>query len=257
MDRLSNEFADLARVSAEEMPDFVERTDELGAGAFPKFLNFSPMVVNHWADLYRLFRAYQFALAEPNTGKLVSFANCFPLRWDSPLDDLPEGGLEWALPEAVRQAEAGMKPNLLCAFQIVVHPTLLNHGLSYRTVTTMIETARTAGLSCLIAPVRPNRKERYPAMPFEEYIAWKREDGLPVDDWVRVHVRLGGRIIRPCHRAMLVTGSFEDWKHWTGVDFDRPGEQFVPRGLVPLQVDPITRTAAYIEPNLWIAHRVK
>lgn len=244
------------RVSAESMPDFVARTDELGAGAFPKFLNNSPMVVNHWADLYRLFREYQFALRDPGTGFLVSFANCFPLRWDSPLDRLPEGGLEWALPEAVRQAETGVLPNLLCAFQIVVRPDLLNRGLSYHTVKAMIETARAHRFRHLIAPVRPNRKERYPAMSFDEYVAWIREDGLPVDDWIRVHVRLGGRIVRPCHQAMLVTGSFEDWKNWTGVDLDLPGNHLVPRGLVPLEVDPVARTAAYIEPNLWIAHHV-
>ena len=39
--------------------------------------------------------------------------------------------------------------------------------------------------------VWPNRKHRYPLTPMEKYITWTNGEGLPYDNWLRVHVRLG------------------------------------------------------------------
>jgi hypothetical protein len=52
-------------------------------------------------------------------------------------------------------------------------------------------------LDGLIAPVRPSQKERYPLVPIDRYAGWRRPDGLPFDAWMRVHARLGARILRP------------------------------------------------------------
>ena len=56
--------------------------------------------------------------------------------------------------------------------------------------------ARLHGLRRLIACVRPTLKDRYPLVPIERYLEWRRDDGLPFDPWIRLHVRLGGRIAR-------------------------------------------------------------
>ena len=48
-----------------------------------------------------------------------------------------------------------------------------------------------AGLAHLIAPVRPNLKERYPTIAIGRYAGWTREDGTPFDPWIRVPSRLG------------------------------------------------------------------
>jgi hypothetical protein len=48
-----------------------------------------------------------------------------------------------------------------------------------------------AGLAHLIAPVRPNLKERYPTIAIGRYPGWTREDGTPFDPWIRVPSRLG------------------------------------------------------------------
>ena len=82
-----------------------------------------------------------------------------------------------------------------------------------------------------------------------------REDGLPVDPWLRVHVRAGGRIEKVARRSMVVPGTVEEWREWTGLAFDKTGPVAVPRALVPVHCDVEHGTATYVEPNVWVVHR--
>ena len=77
-----------------------------------------------------------------------------------------------------------------------VLPTYQGGGLSKVIIEVMAAMARSSGLAPLVAPVRPNQKHLYPLTPIERYVAWQRSDGLPFDPWLRVHVRLGGKVVR-------------------------------------------------------------
>jgi len=57
--------------------------------------------------------------------------------------------------------------------------------------------ARRHRLQALIAPVRPNWKERYPLAPMAPYGCWRRPDGLLFDPWMRVHERIGATVLNP------------------------------------------------------------
>jgi hypothetical protein len=81
--------------------------------------------------------------------------------------------------------------------------------LSGVVLTAMAGMARDAGLDHLIAPVRPNHKDRYPTIPIEQYAQWTRADGEPFDPWVRVHTRLGARIGPAIPRSLHITGYWE------------------------------------------------
>ena len=70
-------------------------------------------------------------------------------------------------------------------------------GLSRFIIEAMAAAGRAAGLGPLIAPVRPSWKDRYPLIPIAAYAAWRRHDGLPFDQWMRVHARLGAAVLRP------------------------------------------------------------
>ena len=61
-----------------------------------------------------------------------------------------------------------------------------------------------------------------------DYAFRTREDGLPVDPWLRVHVRAGGGIDRVAPRSMVIPGTVEEWRDWTGLPFDRTGPVDVP-----------------------------
>jgi hypothetical protein len=66
-----------------------------------------------------------------------------------------------------------------------------SRGLAPAVLAAMSALASQAGFTDLIAPVRPNLKERYPTIAIERYAHWTRPDGQPFDAWMRVHARLG------------------------------------------------------------------
>jgi hypothetical protein len=119
----------------------------------------------------------------------------------------------------------------------------------------MAERAAAAGFDALVAPVRPNWKERYPLIPIEEYATWTRDDGLPFDPWVRVHARMDATTLRPEPHSMQITGSADEWTEWTGMEFPADGRYVFPHGLAPLDVH--DGTGRYWEPNVWMLHRVR
>jgi len=114
--------------------------------------------------------------------------------------------------------------------------------------------ARLRRYRALIAYGRPTLKERYPLVPIDRYAAWTREDGLPFDPWIRVHVRLGGRIFRAAPRSMTMTGSVADWESWAGMAFPESGEYVVPRAASLVHIDREAAIGTYDDPNVWVVH---
>jgi hypothetical protein len=56
---------------------------------------------------------------------------------------------------------------------------------------------------------------------------------------------------------MTVTGTLAQWREWTGLAFDAPGEVLVPGALLPLHCEPGHDFAVYVEPNVWVHHRLE
>ena len=100
----------------------------------------------------------------------------------------------------------------------------------------------------------PNWKARYPLTPIKRYAAWTRPDGLPFDPWLRVHARLGGRILRAEPRSLRISGRVADWEEWVGMAFPDTGRYVFPDGLALLHVDRERDLGLYHEPNIWVAH---
>ena len=230
-----------------------ERAQKLVSEAFAPFMDHSRVVNDYWSFLYERWADWQFLLAD-TAGNAVVLGNCFPMHLDVDADELPDGGVEWALEEAVKQSEDGIRPNTAVAFQIVISDGARGQGLSYRSIDAMKELCRTHSVEALFAPVRPNRKEQYPTMPIDEYVAWRRDDDLPVDDWMRVHIKTGGEMLNICHRSFVVEGTLDDWERWTGRRFAGSGPQPVEGALAPVIVE--GDVATYVEPNVWFRHRL-
>jgi hypothetical protein len=140
---------------------------------------------------------------------------------------------------------------------IVVSRERLGHGISGRAISAMAEVVSRHGLADLVAPVRPTDKHRYPLIPMERYIHWRRDDGLPFDPWIRVHERVGGEILHSASAAMRVTGSVAEWEGWTGIALPESGLYVVPGALVPVELDRERDIGEYIEPACWVHHRVE
>jgi GNAT superfamily N-acetyltransferase len=182
--------------------------------------------------------------------------NSFPLRWDDTLENLPEGGWDWAFKEAVKDHKEGSPPNYHCAIQVIIHPDYRGHGLSVPMIQAVRALTRSKGLQALIIPIRPNEKSNYPLISLDDYITWKTEEGLPLDAWLRVHTRLGGRIIKICHESKTIRGTHAEWEEWTGMKFPQSGQYVLPGALNPIEMSIEKNVGTYIEPNVWMVHEI-
>jgi hypothetical protein len=180
----------------------------------------------------------------------------FALQTERRKGELPAGGWDRVLIWAFHDRDRGVEPDTVTALEISVHPDHLGKGLSHRMLAAMRSAAATAGFAELVAPVRPNEKHKQMDLPMADYIELTRDDGLPIDAWLRTHARAGGVIDSVAPTSMAITGTLEEWRTWTGLPFDRAGEVEVPGALVPVLCVPEHDYAVYVEPNVWMRHRL-
>jgi hypothetical protein len=136
----------------------------------------------------------------------------------------------------------------------MIPPGVQGRGLSKLGIQAMGDIARAHGLGGLIAPVRPNWKERYPLTPIERYAEWRREDGQLLDPWLRTHERVGAEILKAEPRSLRITGTVAEWEEWVGMPFPETGDYVFPGGLTTLEIDREQDVGRYWEPNVWMRH---
>jgi hypothetical protein len=176
-----------------------------------------------------------------------------PLDWDGTVAGLPAG---WDGAVARAGHAPGANPGTVCALSITMAPAAGGRGLAARMIGALKRAAADAGAATLIAPVRPILKTNHPWVPMPEYAGWRTAAGAVFDPWLRLHLRLGARLLGVADPSMTITGSVAEWREWTGRPLTRPGAHVIPGGLVPLLVDRDLSTGVYREPNVWVAHPV-
>ncbi|HET9507128.1 MAG TPA: hypothetical protein VFO81_04225 [Gaiellaceae bacterium] len=232
-----------------DRPDLRERRfEELSQRTFPTFMHYNEPGGKYWGRLYDEFPDFQVALVEGD--ELVAEAHALPVAWDGSLDDLPSGWDE----AFVRGMTSDREPTVLSALAISVNPARQGQGVSQRMIQAFRDTARAAELTGVIAPVRPTLKERYPLIPIETYMEWRREDGTHFDPWIRIHERLGAVIVAAAPRSMVMRAPVADWEEWTGMRFPADGEYVFPGALATLVV--ADGVGTHVEPNVWLRHDV-
>jgi GNAT superfamily N-acetyltransferase len=242
-------------ITPNDLSDYRDRAADISEISWPEFMLHDPIANENWHELFDRFSEYQFALLDTENDRMAAMCNSLPFCWDEALSDLSEGGWDWVFLKAVADHKNGVAPNIQSAIQIAIHPDYQSQGLSTRMVKAMRDIAKTNGFKYLVAPVRPNQKSKYPLTSIDDYIKWTNEQGLPFDAWLRVHVRAGAKIIKPCHEAMTIRGSRLDWENWTDLKFPQSGEYYIPGALNPMQMDIEKDEGIYIEPNVWLAHQ--
>lgn len=226
----------------------------LTRAAWPEFMLHDAVANENWHELLDSFADYQLAMYDAENNRAAAMANGFPLRWDDSLENLPDGGWDWAFAEAVKNHKQGIPPNYHCAIQVVIHPDYQNQRLSAPMVKAVRGIAKSKGLTALIIPVRPSEKSKYPLISLDDYIAWKTDEGLPFDAWLRVHAKLGGRMVKVCHQSKTVRGSRAEWEQWTDLKFPQSGRYVIPDALAPIEMNLEKDEGVYVEPNVWMVH---
>jgi GNAT superfamily N-acetyltransferase len=244
-------------ISTHDLENYRDQAGDIAEASWPEFMLHDPIAEENWHELFDRFEEYQFALLDTETNRMAAMANSLPFYWDAPLEELPEGGWDWVFLKAIEDHQAGIQPNIQSAIQINIHPDYQGQGLSGMMVKAMRAIAEEKGFENLVAPVRPNQKSSYPLIPIDDYITWRNEEGMPFDAWLRVHARLGGRILKPCHQAMTIRGTRAEWEVWTGLKFPQSGEYHIPGALNPIEMDVEKNVGVYIEPNVWMVHRTR
>ncbi|MEZ5117693.1 MAG: hypothetical protein R2737_15645 [Candidatus Nanopelagicales bacterium] len=176
------------------------------------------------------------------------------LGWDESVEDLPTGYTD-SLRRALRDRADGRAPDTFVLCAGIVRPDRHGRGLAADLVTSLCDLAEERGLAQVIAPVRPTLKPRYPLTPIDEYVTWTREDGSPLDPWLRTHLRIGGRILATAPRSQVMTGTVAQWEGWCSMAFPASGDYVIPDGLSVLTVDRDQDLGTYVEPNVWVRHR--
>jgi hypothetical protein len=239
-------------VSLAERPDLIEPAADHNVTAWPDFMLEDPIANANFGRAWRDWPQFQFVLLDA-AGEIVATNNAMPLAWDGSDDDLPSGWDAQVL-RSVEALDGKTVPNTLGALQIVVARGIRGSGLSGTMVGAMRASARSAGYRAVIACVRPTLKASYPLTPIESYATWTRPDGLPFDPWIRLHVRLGGRIVRAAPESMTMRGTVAEWEGWTGLAFPESGRYAVPFATQPIEIDRDRDEGVYHDQNVWIVH---
>jgi hypothetical protein len=237
-------------VTVAERPDLTGSAWALTQDALPEYNNHGDVLNLYWGRLTAERPEFQFHLIG-DEDEILARVRSIPVRWDETVDGLP-AGIDGAIARGFDDEGA----NVLCALVIMVPRDQRGRGLSRAAVMAMRELAGQHGLRALIAPVRPNWKERYPLTPIEQYAAWRRPDGLLFDPWMRVHERVGGIVLRPEPRSLRITGSVAEWEEWTQMTFPVSGDYWFPGGLATVAIDREADVGRYWEPNVWMQHAV-
>jgi hypothetical protein len=238
-----------------ERPDLEDAIDRHNVGNFAPFMNEDEVANERFSTAYDRWPDFQLILLDA-AGEIVALANSMPLVWDGTDDGLPDGWDDQVLRSAA-DLEAGRQPNTLGAMLIVVAPRVRGGRFAGTMLEAFRASARAAGYRAVIACVRPTEKERYPLTSIERYAAWTRPDGLPFDPWIRLHVRLGGRVVRASPRSMVMRGSIADWETWTGLTFPDSGPYVVTGGTSPVDIDRERDEGVYFDQNVWVVHDLR
>jgi GNAT superfamily N-acetyltransferase len=239
-------------VTAEERPDMWERvrTGRMFDELWPEYNLHGTNAASYFGDLVPRFERFQAMFVDLRRGDVIARARTIPFRWNGTLEDLP-GGIDAVGRRAV---EDSRRATALSALSAEVRSSYQRTGLSALVLNTMAILARRGGLGPLVAPVRPSWKDRFPLHPMTTYASWQRRDGLPFDPWIRVHVRLGAKILRSEPYSMEFTAPVPEWEKWTGMRLHGEGRYVFPGGLAPLVVS--GDLGRYWEPNVWLLHDV-
>jgi Sortase and related acyltransferases len=241
----------VALFSAADRPDLVAAAEAMGGELWPSWLSTAALRA-YWPSLYQGQLAnYQTIAVDEASGVVVGLANSVPFpRGDS----LPDTGWDWVLEQGVLAARAGNTVNALSALSVAIRPEQRGTGLAQRLLEAMKPPARAAGLTSMVAPVRPTLKAAYPLQDFATYCAWRRADGTPFDPWLRTHEAMGATVIGPAMASQTITGTLEQWQRWTGMRFPASGRYAIPGALAPLDIDLAADSGICLEPNLWMEH---
>jgi GNAT superfamily N-acetyltransferase len=191
-------------------------------------------------------------LVAVSAGKIVGTIDGCPLDWDGDPEHLPELGWTGMI-EAARRGFEDLSPRWVGAIGTSVDPEFESSGLAGRLLTALRDVALTLGYAGVAAPVRPVSRWRMPQVSLEEYAKARLSDGRHFDPWVRVHERIGGRIVAVCEQSASFVGDHEQWERWLGMRLPVDGRVLAAPRTVDF-LDLFMGVGVLTEGSIWMVH---
>ena len=249
---------DLIIASLAERPDFADKVWDFD-GLWPVFMQQDPvsdLFYSRATTTYAAFTLLAFDADDLSHPVARSCSVPFAMGEEVGRAGLPGDGWDGVVRWAWVDEQMGRPPTHVSALEVAIRPELRGRGLASVMLEAKRQNAIRLGFGDLYAPVRPSLKTAEPHVPMHEYAARVREDGLPQDPWLRLHVRAGGTIEKVCPCAMTISGTLAEWRSWTGLPFDVSGDVAVPFALNPVHASLDHDHAVYVEPGVWVHHRL-
>lgn len=237
-----------------QQPLLEHRMEREHSLVWPSFFAGDRTQARYWRRLYDVFPKLQIALLEQ--GQMAAVGNMVPCHWDGSPESLPAGWDE-VLEQAFEDQPKGYKANAVCVMAGVITSAYQGRRLSYLMIAAMAKTAKALGYDRVIVPVRPTLKSQYPHVPLREYATLRKEGGDDIfDPWLRVHHRLGGRVLGCSEKSQKVQGTVAQWRTWTGLEMRESGEYLVEGALQPVHIDLEKDIGLYHDQAVWVEHKI-
>jgi hypothetical protein len=238
------------RFDARSWPD--EQLEQLFGDAFPAYITADAQARVYIGRVRAWFGAFNVMLVRDDQPVATGWG--VPIQWTGEIDDLPSGYTD-ATRRAVELHESGRPADTFVICGGIVNRSLNRRGLAAELLSALRDLPVAASMPRVIAPVRPTLKPSYPLIPIQTFTTWLRPDGLPLDPWLRTHIRAGAHILTTAPHSQTMTGTVAQWETWTGLTLPSTGHYVIPDGLSPLYIDREADLGTYTEPNIWVRHR--
>ena len=229
-----------------------EQMEVLFAEGFPKFIT-ADLAVKEYIGRVREYFPHLDVMLIDECDTPVATGWGVPISWLGDVADLPSSFAD-VLRRAIEVHDSGVEANTFVICGAVVDPGRKGTGAAGELIGALSRLGRARGMTHVLAPVRPTRKHLYPLFTIEDYASWVRDDGLPFDPWLRLHVRMGARVISLARQAQTMTGTIQDWEEWTGMSLPVSGGYVIPQGVSVLSIDRHSNLGTYVEANIWVQH---
>ncbi len=224
----------------------------LFAEGFPKFITADLAVKEYIGRVREYFPQFDVMLIDEDDTPVATGWGV-PIAWLGDVVDLPRSFAD-VLRRAIEVHDTCVEANSFVICGAVVDPRRKGTGTAGELIEVLRSLGQARGMTRVVAPVRPTLKHLYPLFSMEDYVSWVRDDGLPFDPWLRLHVRMGARVISLAREAQTMTGAIHDWEEWTGMALPASGDYVIPQGMSVLSINHDTKVGTYVEDNIWVQH---
>jgi len=162
----------------------------------------------------KTFPQGQLVILETNTGLPIASLSTNLINWDGNPNNLPNWDLVAGEPTDYSQTYCP-KGDTLVLMSMNVSQEYQGTGLARELIGQITQVARGLGCQHLIGSFRPSEFGKYKnqidwQISFEDYCQQVREDGLPIDGWLRSLARNGMRSLAIDHQAMTVAVTLDE-----------------------------------------------